>query len=97
MVEESRGTAAAPIAVSTALNGGGLGPDTGGTLGAVSEERKDERCLLIVCGIVHNVHAAIIQEIWQVVEESRGRKPRRLPRLQRPRAGRAGGNIGTPH
>ena len=73
MVEESCGTAAAPIAVSTALHGGGLGPDTGGTLGAVSEERKDERCLLIVCGIVHNVHAAIIQEIWQVVEESRGR------------------------
>ena len=55
MVEESRGTAAAPIAVSTALNGGGLGPDTGGTLGAVSEERKHKRCLLIVYGIVHNV------------------------------------------
>ena len=51
MVEESRGTAVAPIAVSTALHGGGLGPDTGGTLGAVSEERKDERCLLIVCGL----------------------------------------------
>ena len=41
--------------------------------------------------------AAIIQEIWQVVEESRGKKARHLPLLQRPRSGRAGGNMGTPH
>ena len=37
--------------------------------------------------------AAIIQVIWQVVEESRGKKARRLPLLQRPRSGRAGGNM----
>ena len=41
--------------------------------------------------------AAIIQEIWQVVEESRGKKARRLPLLQRPRVGRAGGDTGTPY
>ena len=41
--------------------------------------------------------AAIIQEIWQVVEESRGKKARRLPLLQRPRVRRAGGDTGTPY
>ena len=55
VVEDSCGTATAPIAVPTALHGGGLGRNT-----AVLQECKYDHCLLTVCGIEHEAQPGLL-------------------------------------